>query len=61
MRDVLATLTGWWQAGETAAVGTVVATFQSAPRSPGAAMLVGPGGAGRGLGLRRLCGGLRGL
>ena len=29
-------------AGETVGVGTVVATFQSAPRPPGASMLVGP-------------------
>jgi xanthine dehydrogenase accessory factor len=34
----------WWQAGETIGVGTVVATFQSAPRPPGASMLVGPDG-----------------
>nr|WP_218849106.1 XdhC/CoxI family protein [Nocardioides perillae] len=34
----------WWGAGETVGVGTVVATFQSAPRPPGASMLVGPGG-----------------
>src|SRR4051794_17620553 len=32
----------WWEAGETVGVGTVVATFQSAPRPPGASMLVGP-------------------
>src|SRR3954471_3410035 len=32
----------WWEAGETIGVGTVVATFQSAPRPPGASMLVGP-------------------
>src|SRR5919107_3195013 len=32
----------WWRAGETVGVGTVVATFQSAPRPPGASMLVGP-------------------
>jgi xanthine dehydrogenase accessory factor len=44
MRDVLDELAGWWRAGETAAVATVVATFKSAPRPPGAAMLVGPGG-----------------
>src|SRR6187551_2023598 len=35
---------GWWEAGETVGVGTVVATFRSAPRPPGASMLVGPGG-----------------
>ncbi|MEJ7630284.1 MAG: XdhC/CoxI family protein [Nocardioidaceae bacterium] len=44
MREVLDRLLGWWQTGESVAVGTVVATFQSAPRAPGAAMLVGPGG-----------------
>src|SRR3954453_3072668 len=32
----------WWESGETVGVGTVVATFQSAPRAPGASMLVGP-------------------
>ncbi len=44
MREVLPRLLEWWDAGESVAVGTVVATFQSAPRSPGASMLVGPGG-----------------
>jgi xanthine dehydrogenase accessory factor len=44
VRDVLGPLLGWWRGGEPVGVGTVVATFQSAPRSPGAAMLVGPGG-----------------
>src|SRR6478752_6080036 len=34
----------WWRAGETVGVGTVVATFQSAPRPAGASMLVGPSG-----------------
>ena len=42
MRDVLPELMAWWEAGETIGVGTVVATFQSAPRPPGASMLVGP-------------------
>ena len=42
MRDVLDDLMTWWDAGETVAVATVVATFQSAPRPPGASMLVGP-------------------
>ncbi|EGD42131.1 putative xanthine dehydrogenase accessory factor [Nocardioidaceae bacterium Broad-1] len=42
MRDVLDDLMKWWDAGETVAVATVVATFQSAPRPPGASMLVGP-------------------
>ena len=44
MRDVLNELLRWWRAGERVGVGTVVATFSSAPRQPGAAMLVGPGG-----------------
>ncbi|TQL67058.1 xanthine dehydrogenase accessory factor [Nocardioides albertanoniae] len=42
MRDVLDDLMKWWDSGETVAVATVVATFQSAPRPPGASMLVGP-------------------
>ena len=42
MRDVLRELMAWWEAGETVGVGTVVATFRSAPRPPGASMLVGP-------------------
>ena len=42
MRDVLSELMAWWEAGETVGVGTVVATFRSAPRPPGASMLVGP-------------------
>ena len=44
MRDVLPELMKWWDAGETVGVGTVVATFQSAPRPAGASMLVGPDG-----------------
>jgi xanthine dehydrogenase accessory factor len=44
MRDVLPELLRWWEAGETVGMGTVVATFQSAPRPPGASMLVGPEG-----------------
>jgi xanthine dehydrogenase accessory factor len=44
MREVLPELLRWWKAGETVGVGTVVATFRSAPRPPGASMLVGPGG-----------------
>src|SRR5688572_3249379 len=34
----------WWRAGESVGVGTVVATFRSAPRPAGASMLVGPAG-----------------
>ena len=44
MREVLPELMRWWRAGETVGVGTVVATFRSAPRPPGASMLVGPAG-----------------
>jgi len=44
MRDVLAKLLPWWQAGDSVGIGTVVATFQSAPRPAGASMLVGPAG-----------------
>lgn len=44
MREVLPELMRWWRAGQTAGVGTVVATFRSAPRPPGASMLVGPAG-----------------
>jgi xanthine dehydrogenase accessory factor len=44
MRDVLTDLLAWWQAGETVGMGTVVGTWRSAPRQPGAAMLVGPSG-----------------
>jgi xanthine dehydrogenase accessory factor len=44
MRDVLDDLDSWWRAGETVGLGTVVATWKSAPRQPGAAMLVGPDG-----------------
>lgn len=35
---------GWWRTGEAVAMGTVVGTWRSAPRQPGASMLVGPGG-----------------
>ena len=42
MRDVLSDLLTWWRAGETVGMGTVVGTWRSAPRQPGAAMLVGP-------------------
>src|SRR5919199_266160 len=44
MRDVLEELVGWWQAGETVGMGTVVGTWRSAPRPAGASMLVGPDG-----------------
>jgi xanthine dehydrogenase accessory factor len=44
MRDVILELDQWWRAGETVGLATVVATWRSAPRQPGAAMLVGPDG-----------------
>ena len=44
MREVLPELMKWWRDGQTIGVGTVVATFQSAPRPAGASMLVGPDG-----------------
>ncbi|SDK46839.1 xanthine dehydrogenase accessory factor [Actinopolyspora mzabensis] len=40
MRDVLGALRRHWESGNSVGVGTVVATFSSAPRAPGAAMLV---------------------
>ncbi|HSS23921.1 MAG TPA: XdhC/CoxI family protein [Mycobacterium sp.] len=44
MRDVLAQLMSIWRAGDTAGLGTVVRTFRSAPRPPGASMVVAPDG-----------------
>jgi xanthine dehydrogenase accessory factor len=44
MRDVLDELHGWWRAGSPVGMATVVATWRSAPRPPGAVMLVGPDG-----------------
>jgi xanthine dehydrogenase accessory factor len=44
MRDVLGDLVAWWRTGATIGMGTVVGTWKSAPRQPGAAMLVGPDG-----------------
>ena len=44
MREVMDELMAWWRAGESVGVGTVVATWRSAPRPAGASMLVGPGG-----------------
>jgi len=44
MREVLPDLVRWWREGRSVGVGTVVATFRSAPRPPGASMLVGPAG-----------------
>ncbi|MFI5541791.1 XdhC family protein [Nocardia sp. NPDC051900] len=44
MRDVLDELLTFWRSGGTAGVATVVRTIRSAPRSPGATMVVGPDG-----------------
>jgi xanthine dehydrogenase accessory factor len=44
VREVLPELMEWWRGGESVGVGTVIATFKSAPRPPGASMLVGPEG-----------------
>jgi len=44
MRDVLDDLYARWEAGDAVAVGTVVATFSSAPRPAGAAMMVAEDG-----------------
>ncbi len=44
MRDVLDELLAWWRDGRAVGVGTVVATWRSAPRPAGASMLVGPDG-----------------
>jgi xanthine dehydrogenase accessory factor len=44
VRDVLTDLIGVWRRGGTAGVATVVRTFRSAPRRPGATMVVAPDG-----------------
>ena len=44
MRDILGQIEKWWDAGETFGLATVVRTFHSAPREPGAAMAVSAGG-----------------
>ena len=44
MRDIAPELRRWWDAGEPFALATVVGVSRSAPRAPGAAMAVGPGG-----------------
>ena len=44
MHDVMTDLLRWLEADEPVGVGTVVGTWRSAPRQPGASMLVGPGG-----------------
>jgi xanthine dehydrogenase accessory factor len=44
VRDILNTITKWWEASETFGLATVVRTFRSAPRDPGAALAVAAGG-----------------
>ena len=44
MRDILDPVTKWWEADETFGLATVVRTFSSAPREPGAAMAVSSDG-----------------
>ena len=40
MRDILSKVTKWWEAGDTVGLATVVRTYRSAPRDPGAALAV---------------------
>jgi xanthine dehydrogenase accessory factor len=40
VRDLLDSITKWWDAGETFGLATVVRTFSSAPREPGASLAV---------------------
>lgn len=40
MRDILNKITKWWESGETFGLATVVRTYRSAPRDPGAALAV---------------------
>jgi xanthine dehydrogenase accessory factor len=44
VRDILSRITNWWEAGETFSLATVVGTYRSAPRDPGAAMAVSGAG-----------------
>jgi xanthine dehydrogenase accessory factor len=44
VRDILDPISKWWDAGEIFGLATVVRTFSSAPREPGAAMAVAPDG-----------------
>jgi xanthine dehydrogenase accessory factor len=40
VRDILSRITKWWEAGESVGLATVVGTYRSAPRDPGAALAV---------------------
>jgi xanthine dehydrogenase accessory factor len=44
LRDILDLVSKWWDADESFGLATVVGTFSSAPREPGAAMAVSPAG-----------------
>jgi xanthine dehydrogenase accessory factor len=44
VRDILDMMSKWWAADESFGLATVVSTFSSAPREPGAAMAVSGGG-----------------
>jgi xanthine dehydrogenase accessory factor len=44
VRDILDPITSWWESGETFGLATVVRTYSSAPREPGAAMAVSAAG-----------------
>jgi xanthine dehydrogenase accessory factor len=44
VRDILDPVAKWWDAGETFGIATVVRTFRSAPREPGAALAVSADG-----------------
>jgi xanthine dehydrogenase accessory factor len=44
VRDILDQISKWWAADESFGLATVVDTFSSAPREPGAAMAVSQGG-----------------
>jgi xanthine dehydrogenase accessory factor len=44
VRDILDPISKWWEAGESFSLATVVRTFSSAPREPGAAMGVSADG-----------------
>ncbi len=44
VRDILEPITKWWDSNETFGLATVVQTFSSAPREPGAAMAVSAAG-----------------
>jgi xanthine dehydrogenase accessory factor len=44
VRDILDPITKWWEANDTFGLATVVRTFSSAPREPGAAMAVSGAG-----------------